>query len=70
MSEAKSEVKKGGKPKVGAHTKLPPKIIKCGCVSESQSAKYQDEKYGKGQRACNPGGNGYRCTICAKVHSY
>ncbi len=43
-------------------------IKKCNCKS-----KYQDEKYGKGNRVHNPkvkGSNGnqeYRCTVCGTV---
>lgn len=41
------------------------KIINCDCESD-----YQDRKYGKGKRMANwaPKQNGWRCTVCGKVH--
>ena len=44
-------------------------ILKCDCAH-----LYQDGKYGKGMRVCNPTKKGkeviatYRCTVCAKEH--
>jgi len=42
------------------------KIIDCNCEHE-----YQDQKYGKGKRVANkaPKANGWRCTVCGKVHT-
>ncbi len=48
-------------------TKAAPKvtttiIAKCDCVNE-----YQDKTYGKGMRAKNSKGTGFKCTVCGKV---
>lgn len=37
-------------------------IAKCDCINE-----YQDKMYGKGMRAKNSKGTGFRCTVCGKV---
>jgi len=43
-------------------------IISCTCRHE-----YQDKKYGKGKRVCNPtrkqDGTIYRCTVCKVEHT-
>lgn len=44
-------------------------IRKCKCENHpSEGAKYQNEKYGKGNRVHNPQGGKnrgkYRCTVC------
>jgi predicted SprT family Zn-dependent metalloprotease len=50
-------------PKVKAVPKKTTTIIaKCDCVNE-----YQDKTYGKGMRAKNSKGTGYRCTVCGKI---
>jgi len=37
-------------------------VAKCSCVNE-----YQDKIYGKGMRAKNSKGTGFKCTVCGKV---
>ena len=45
-------------------------VIKCGCDNGGDGAKYQDAKYGKGNRVANPTKDGsLRCTVCGKVTS-
>lgn len=49
-------------------------IVYCGCDSyfgNKRAAHYQDERYGHGNRACNPTSKEgvVRCTVCAKEHS-
>ncbi len=41
------------------------KIVKCECKHE-----YQDQKHGKDKRVANraPKKEGYRCTVCGKIH--
>lgn len=39
-------------------------ILQCNCTSE-----FQDKKYGKGKRVCNPKKErGYSCTVCGASH--
>ena len=51
------------------HTAAPMKILPCTCTG-TKAMEYQDKRYGKGNRAHNPGKSGqsieYRCTCCGK----
>jgi len=53
---------------VGSHTSKPARILECVCAH-----KFQDERYGSGQRVHNPcktnesGKTGYRCTVCSRT---
>jgi len=62
LKEPKKEVV-ATPPKAKATPKVTSTIIaKCNCVNE-----YQDKMYGKGMRAKNSKGTGFKCTVCGKV---
>lgn len=70
MADNKAAPKTGSKPKIGAHTKLEAKALKCDCKLDTAASKFQDEKYGKGMRICNPSAKGWGCTVCSRILPY
>ncbi len=52
--------------KVSGHTKAGMKLLPCVAAETTCKSPYQDEKYGKGKRAHNPSGDGFRCTVCGR----